>query len=102
MEEADGVGEGVLDEHPLGVARDELLQGPGALVGEQDRRLLVAEVLDEELPERVFRDRHLLLKDAGGAEFSGDLLQRDNTPYRRRKGPCLREQLRVTSAERDE
>ena len=50
MEEAHGVGEGVLDEHPLGVTRDQLGVRCPWLVGDQDRGLVVAQILDEESP----------------------------------------------------
>lgn len=74
VEEANRIGERILDEHPLGVARDHLLHGPGPLVGEQDRRLLVAEILDEELPKRALRDRHGLLENPRRVVPASDVL----------------------------
>jgi len=47
VEETHGVGECVLDEHALGVAGDEIPSGGFRIVGDQDRGLVVAEILDE-------------------------------------------------------
>ena len=72
VEEAHGVGERVLDEHALGVAGDELRGRGASVVGQQDRRLVVAEVLDEELAEGAVRRRlDRLLVDARGPVLAG-------------------------------
>jgi hypothetical protein len=47
VEEADGVGQRVFDEHPLRVSRDQLVERPVSLVGEQDSRFVVTQVVDE-------------------------------------------------------
>ena len=47
VEETPGVGECVLDEHALGAAGDEIPSGGFRIVGDQDRGLVVAEILDE-------------------------------------------------------
>jgi hypothetical protein len=54
MEEAYRIRERILDEHPLGVAQDQLACCAFAVIGEQDGRLVVAEVLDEELAVGTF------------------------------------------------
>ena len=51
MEEVDGVGDGVLDYHAPGIAVDELAHGRLHLVGEQHRRLLMAQSAHGELPD---------------------------------------------------
>jgi hypothetical protein len=43
MEEADGVGEGVLDEHALGIASDQLGRPGVAVVGEEESGLVVSQ-----------------------------------------------------------
>src|SRR5205085_6894053 len=48
VEEAHGVGQGVLDQHALGIAGEQLGVGGVAVVGQENGRLLVAEVDDEE------------------------------------------------------
>ena len=53
MKEAHGVGECVLDQHALSVARDELGRGAAAVVGQQDGRLVMAEIENEELANAV-------------------------------------------------
>ena len=47
VEETHGFGECVLDEHALGVAGNEIPSGGFRIVGDQDRGLVVAEILDE-------------------------------------------------------
>ena len=69
MEEADGIGEGVLDEHALGVAGDELLAGVAAVVGEQDGGLVVAEVVDEDLAEGASGERDLSVRRRAGCWY---------------------------------
>ena len=51
MEEAHRIGQRVLDEHALSVAGEQLGGAALAIVGEQDRRILVTQVEDKELPE---------------------------------------------------
>src|SRR3972149_1242198 len=58
VKEADGVGDRVLNEHALGVAGDEALEGGIVLVGEEDGRLVVPKVLDEQLAQGATRELH--------------------------------------------
>ena len=53
VEEVDPVLDVVLDEHPLGIAADQVGGGPGQLVGQEQGRLLVPQVGDGQLPERA-------------------------------------------------
>lgn len=52
VKEVNTVGEAVFDEHPLGVAGDQRREGTLEIVREEDGRFLVAQVSDQELPER--------------------------------------------------
>ena len=83
MEEAHGVGEGILDEHAPGIAGDELLGGGGGVIGEQDGRLVMAEILDEELAVGPLEKSYLLLEDAWCAEFTAGEIEVDGAPCRR-------------------
>jgi hypothetical protein len=49
MEEAHRIGQRILDEHTLGIAGHQLPGGGAGIVGQQDRGLLMAQILDEEL-----------------------------------------------------
>lgn len=51
VEEVDGVGDGILDDHAPGVAVDELAHGGLHPVGEQQRRLLTAQPAHVELAD---------------------------------------------------
>ena len=50
VEETDSVREGVFDQHPLRIAGDEPLDAFCPLVGQKDCGILVAKVLDKDLP----------------------------------------------------
>src|SRR5262249_50768047 len=63
MEEAHSIGERVLDEHSPGIAGDDVAGSGACVIGEQDRGLVVAEIFDEELPERMLARANLLLID---------------------------------------
>jgi hypothetical protein len=80
VEEAHGVGQRVLDEHALRVARDHRGGAP-AVVRQEDRRLLVAQVLNEHLAEgMVLHQLHGLFEDAREPVLSGRHLQFDRAP----------------------
>lgn len=51
MEGADPLGEALLDAHAMGVLLDQELGGGGEVVGDEERRLLVAEPLDGKLTD---------------------------------------------------
>ena len=70
MEEAHSVGEGVLDEHSPGIAGDDVAGSRVCVIGEQDRGLVVAEIFDEELPERMLTRANLLLIDPRSTIFA--------------------------------
>ncbi len=79
MEEADGIGDGVLHKHALGVACDELYEGSG-IVGQEDSRLVVPQILDIELPEGLAMDEDFLFVDLGCLEFARRHVQGDPAP----------------------
>jgi hypothetical protein len=61
VKEVDPVRDTVLDDHPLGVSLDQVGRFPCQLVGQQDRRLLVAQVGGGHLTQGAFRHRWGLL-----------------------------------------
>ena len=79
MEEADRIGERILDEHALGVAGDEVLGSRACVIGQQDGRLIVAEIGDEELAIDALKRAGLLFKEARVAVFAWDI-ELDGTP----------------------
>src|SRR5436190_9473387 len=70
VEEAHRVGEGVLDQHALGVAGDELGDGFLVVIGEQNCRFFVSEIAQVELAERSAGQYDRLVVDAGRAELA--------------------------------
>lgn len=79
MEKANGVGDGVLHKHALGIACDELCEGLG-IVGQKDSRFVVPQVLDVELPEELSVNLDFLFVDLGGLEFACRHIQSDPAP----------------------
>jgi hypothetical protein len=74
VEEADRIGKRILDEHALGVAQDQVPRRGLSVVGEQNRRLVMAEILDEELAAGAFSQTNLLFEDLWVAVFPiGDI-----------------------------
>ena len=72
-----------LDEHALGVTGDELGGGGLAVIGDEDRRFLVAQVHHEELTERSAGQCHRLLEHARCLVLARGHLQGDAAPGRR-------------------
>lgn len=72
VEEAHCVGQGVFDEHALGVARQQRLGRGVMLVGGQDGRILMAEILNENLPQEAAGQRHFLFDVSGRTVRSAD------------------------------
>jgi hypothetical protein len=66
VEEADRVGERVLDQHTLRVAGDQLGWGALAVIGQQYCRFVVTQILDEQLTEARAGQRDGLFKHPGG------------------------------------
>lgn len=69
VEEAHGIRQVVLDEHALGVSDDELLGRRTSVVGDENGRLLVAQIADEELAEGSILEAGLLFEDRGVRYF---------------------------------
>src|SRR5512135_1170025 len=69
----------VLDQHPLGVAADEVGGGPGQLVGQQQGRILVPQLGDGQLAEGALVIVQLdpPVQDAWGLVRAGDALPLD-------------------------
>lgn len=79
MEKPNGIGDGVLHEHALGIACDELCEGLG-IVGQKDSRFVVPQVLDVELSEELSVNLDFLFVDLGGLEFACRHIQGDPAP----------------------
>lgn len=102
MEEADGIGESVLDQHALGIASEQL-SGRGMLViGEQNGRLVMAEVFDEELAEVALSGSDGLLEDAWRAVLALRQVESDGALGEERQGFDLGEESSVAPAQGDE
>jgi hypothetical protein len=80
VEEADGVREGILDEHALGIAGDELGGGSSAVVGEEKRGFVMAQVSDEDLSEGFSGETDGLFVDAGGLVLAAGYVEFDGAP----------------------
>lgn len=102
MEEAHRIGERVLDQHALGVSRDDILGGGLGVVGEQDGGFVVAEVLDEELAEGALLRTRLLFVEARSAMLAAGDVEGDGAPSRWRQALDLGEQAWRAPAQRDE
>ena len=97
-------GNAVFDEHALGVARHQCRRSDLLVVGEQDGRLLVAEVDDRHLPQRVGVALELdaFVEHLGRAEQARQRRQRDALPGG--GGPAVNVALHLARAatQRDE
>ena len=104
VEEVDAVGDVVLDEHPLGITPNEFGGRPGPLVGQQQRRLLVAQVEDRQLPQGTFvaGERDFAVQDSRGFVKSGDVFQFDASPGRRWRGGDFLKQFATPPPKGDE
>ena len=89
MEEADGVGELVFDDHASGVPVDELCGRDLHLSGDKQRRLVVPQVGDGNLAEGllVAADADLFFQDARGTEGASHIGEADALPLA--PGPFL-------------
>ena len=79
VEEANGVGDGVLHKHALSIACDELNDGL-RIIAQKDSRLVVPQVLDIELSEELAMNLDFLFVDFGCLEFACRHIQGDPTP----------------------
>lgn len=101
MEEANGVGDGVLHKHALGIACDEFHEGSG-IVGQEDSRLVVPQILDVKLSEELAMDEDFLFVDPGCLEFACRHVQGDPAPGGGRQLGDLFEHGRRPSSKGDE
>jgi len=85
VEEAHRVGEGIFDQHALGVAGNDGCGLRLHVVGEQDGWLFMAEIGDEELAEGALFGADLLLIDSRCAVLAVGHIERDGAPSRRRQ-----------------
>ena len=82
VKKIDAVLDAVFDEHALGVAADELHGRTFELIGDQQRRILVTEIGDDELTQRavIVRQVNDLIQDSRRAIRSARCLQLDASP----------------------
>ena len=82
MEEVDGLGAGVLDEHAAGIAVDQRGDGFVELVGEQQDGLVVADVGDSDLADLagIVGQAEALVEGAGVAVAAADIVEFDAVP----------------------
>jgi hypothetical protein len=102
VEEGHGIGERILNEHALGITSDKRFWGGVGVVGDQDGRLIVAEIGDEELAIGALKQAGLLFEEARVAVFAMWDIELDSTPRRRRQVGDFGEQLGRAPAQRDE
>ena len=104
MEEVDPVLDVVLDQHPLGVAADEVAGRTGQLVGQQQGGFLMPQVGDGQLAERavVALQRNPAIQDAWRLIDAGNALELDPLPSRYWGSGDLLDELPRPSPERDE
>jgi len=104
VEEIHGIRQTVFDEHASGVTRDEGLERGGHVVGEEDGRLIVAEIPDQELADRAFVafQGHSLVDDAGSLELSMRDIQTNRFPSGARHRRYFGDQLGGSASEGEE
>ena len=104
VEEVDGIGDGVLDQHAAGIAVDQLARGGAELVGEQQGGLVVAEVADGDLADGdgIVLDADGLVEDAGGAVTAADVGEVDGAPAVAGQGEQLLDHLGAAAAQGEE
>lgn len=93
LEEPHGVGERILNQHAVGVAGDERLDRGPRFVGQENRRLLMAEIEDVDLPERAAGETDLLLVHPRSSILGRGHVEFDRVPGTPRKQRDLLEEL---------
>lgn len=88
--------------HPAGVAGDELLDGGPRVIGQENRRLLMAEIEDVDLSEFTSGEADLLVVDARRPIFAGGHVQFNRPPGAPREERDLLQELRRPSAQGNE
>ena len=91
MEELNGLGDPVLDQHPLGIARHQRRIATLEVVGQQNGRFLVPQVDDRDLTQRpiVILQTNSFVQHPRGAKRSGQRGQGDPAPGRSRAAEDL-------------
>ena len=69
MEEVDPIGDGVFDDHPLGIALDGFGSGSGKLVRQEEVGFLVAKINNHHLPQwsGAILTSNLVVQHLGGS-----------------------------------
>ena len=104
MEEVDAIRDAVLDDHPPGVALDQPGRRRRQLVGQEDRRLLVAQVGDRHLADRalVIGQGDPPIEDSRMRVLPRDPLQLDPSPRGSRRLVDLPHQALGATTQGDE
>ncbi len=104
VEEVDRIGDGVLDHHAAGIAVDQGGDRAVHLVGQQQGGLLVAEVGDGDLADRlgVAAEPDRAVEDARGTVDAADIGKRHLAPLGGRGGQQLVDQLGAAAAQGEE
>src|ERR1017187_5607958 len=91
MEELNRLGDPVLDQHTLGIARHQRRATGLEVVGQQDGRLLVSQIDDRDLTQRavIILQMDSFVQDSGGTEGPGQRGQSDPLPGRCRTAEDL-------------
>ena len=104
MEELDGFGDSVFDEHALRIAGHQFHRSEFAVVGQQDGRVFVTQFHDRQLAEFALEagKRHMLFQYFGVAINAGQCRQVDPLPGRIRLTVDLLQHLARASTQGDE
>jgi len=91
VKELDGIGDPVLNEHPLRIPRYEGRAFDVDIIGEQDGRFFVTEIGDGYLPKFaiIAFEADALIQHFWSSEGAGERLQRNPAPGRWRPAPDL-------------
>ncbi len=82
MKETHRVGERVFNEHALGITGQQRFGGGVLLIGQQDGRFIVAEVLDKDLSQAASGQGDALLEHARRAILAAGNIQFNGSPSR--------------------
>ncbi len=101
VEKSNRIRKGVFNEHALRIAGNEPLGAFCSLIGQKNRGLLMAKILDKKLAVGVFCHRDRLFEHTRRAIFSGDMIEVYHTPSRSRKCLYFGKQSFVATAQGD-
>ena len=82
MKKIDALGDGIFDQHALGIAGNQFRTSCFFIIRDQNRRPLMAEVFHPDLANGpdIIAQRDGLVDDLGGPKFAGDVAQANGAP----------------------